>query len=153
MSYSAHVRGGPEHKRYAQLIQHSAEEALHQSNAAPCDVSIALVDEPEMRRLNLSYAGEDHATDVLSFESGITDPDSNRLVLGDIVICLPIAQSQAELAEHTLEDELALLTVHGVLHLLGFDHAGVDDQRRMWDRQNAILGELGRSTGGPPEAG
>jgi probable rRNA maturation factor len=153
MSYSAPVRGEPGHKRYFQFIQRAAEAALSQSNAAPCEVSVALVDEPEMRQLNLKYAGEDHATDVLSFESGAEDPADNRLILGDIVICLPIARTQAELAGHALEDELALLAVHGVLHLLGFDHAQVDDRRQMWDRQNAVLRELGHAAGPPPEAG
>lgn len=153
MSYSAHVRGGSEHRRYFQVIQRAAEAALRHSDAAPCAVSVALVDEHEMRQLNLKYAGEDHATDVLSFESGANDPADQRLILGDIVICLPIARTQAEVAEHGLEDELALLTVHGVLHLIGFDHADADDRRQMWDHQDAVLRGLGFAVGAPPEAG
>lgn len=153
MSYAAHVHGGSEHKRYFPLIRHATEAALHQIEAGACDVIIALVDEAEMRELNRRYAGMDEATDVLSFESGASDPANGRLILGDIVICLPIARAQAERAGHALEDELALLTVHGVLHLVGYDHTAPDDRRRMWERQTAVLDALGLAPGSLTEAG
>lgn len=152
MSYAAHIHGGSEHKRYFQTIRRATECALHQTEAGPCDVIIALVEEAEMRELNRRYAGMDEPTDVLSFESGTSDPANGRLILGDVVICLPIAQAQAERADHALEDELALLTVHGVLHLVGYDHATPDDRRRMWERQTAVLRELGHAVGSLPEA-
>jgi probable rRNA maturation factor len=118
---------------------------LQASQAVPSDVTIALVDDDEMRELNRRHAHADMKTDVLSFESGAIDPETARLVLGDIAICLPVAREQADEAGHSLEDELALLTVHGVLHLLGYDHADAEGRRQMWDRQAAVLHELGHT--------
>jgi probable rRNA maturation factor len=118
---------------------------LQASQAVPSDVTIALVDDDKMRELNRRHANIDETTDVLSFESGAIDPETGRLILGDIVICLPVAREQADEAGHSLEDELALLTVHGVLHLLGYDHADAEGRRQMWDRQAAVLHELGHT--------
>ncbi len=126
---------------------------MHQAAAGPSEVTVALVDEAEMRELNKRYAGVNEATDVLSFESGADDPTSGRTILGDIAVCLPIARAQAERAGHDLQAELALLTVHGVLHLLGYDHAEPADRRRMWERQTAVLRELGHVIKDPPEVG
>jgi probable rRNA maturation factor len=153
MSYAAHVLGASRHKRYFPIIQRAAESALRETQAEPGEVSIAVVDEAEMRELNRRYAGADEATDVLSFESGASDPASGLLVHGDIAICLPIAQAQAEGAGHDLEAELALLTVHGVLHLTGYDHAKAEDRRRMWERQAAVLHRLGHTFEMPLEGG
>lgn len=146
-----HVQGGGHDRAYLPILQNAAEAALRQTGAGACEVTVALVDEAEMRQLNKRYAGTDEATDVLSFESGADDPASGLTILGDVAICLPLARSQAERAGHPVQAELALLTVHGVLHLLGFDHAEPADRRRMWERQTAILGELGHVIEGPAE--
>jgi probable rRNA maturation factor len=153
MSCAAHVQGGAQDRQFSDIIQRAAEAAMHQDVAGSCEVNIALVGEAKMRELNKRYAGTDETTDVLSFESGADDPDSGRTILGDIAICLPIARAQAERAGHALEAELALLTVHGVLHLVGYDHAEPADRRRMWERQTAVLHELGHAIESPPEAG
>jgi rRNA maturation RNase YbeY len=153
MIHRVHVHSDKQHKRLFSSIQHAAEAALSETQARACEVSIALVDEDEMRSLNGRYAGISEATDVLSFESGADDPESGRRILGDVAICLPIARAQAERAGHDLEAELALLTVHGVLHLAGYDHAKPADRRRMWEHQTAVLQTLGHAIEAPPESG
>lgn len=89
-------------------------------------VSLALVDEHTSRQLNQKFAGNDYATDVLSFNyfEGESKSPSESDVLGEIVICLAVAQRQALEHDNSLEAELIMLFVHGVLHLLGYDHKG-----------------------------
>lgn len=102
-------------------------------------INIALVDEKTSRQLNNNYAGHDYPTDVLSFNYD----DGEEL--GDIAICLPIAQRQAAEAGNRLEDELVLLCVHGVMHVLGLDHQDKTSQARFAHTQNAIVKMLGRN--------
>lgn len=89
-------------------------------------ISLALVDELTSRQLNQKFAGNDYATDVLSFNyfEGESDIPSKDDVLGEIVICLAVAERQASEHDNSLEAELIMLFVHGVLHLLGYDHKG-----------------------------
>jgi probable rRNA maturation factor len=114
-----------------------------------CAVSVTFVSDRIMRGLNREYRGKDSATDVLSFpqaEPGHLDSafDGRRLQLGDIVISLERARAQAELYGHTFEREVAFLTVHSVLHLLGYDHeTGPEDELRMRRRQRAVMKRLG----------
>ncbi len=88
-------------------------------------LTVSLTDDAELRALNRQYAGEDHATDVLSFEQ--TAP-----LLGDVVISMPTAARQAQAAGHSLLAELFHLAVHGVVHLLGYDHATEEEERVMF---------------------
>ncbi len=90
----------------------------------PSTVAVRLTTDAELRRLNRSYAGEDHATDVLSF-AGSGDH------LGDVAISWPAVVHQAGEHRHSESAELALLGVHGLLHLLGWDHASVRERREM----------------------
>jgi probable rRNA maturation factor len=96
-----------------------------------------------MRRLNRQYAGDDHPTDVLSFSlregEEFIAPDGPA-PLGEVIISYPTALRQAEEAGHPVEDEVAHLLVHGILHLLGYDHAEVGDEERMRAREDALLG-------------
>jgi probable rRNA maturation factor len=149
----AHVQGSRQDRGFFPFVRQAAESTMRQAAAGPCEVNVALVDEERMRQLNGRYAGIDQATDVLSFESGADDPASGRTILGDVAVCLPIALAQAERAGHDLQAELALLTVHGVLHLLGYDHAEPEDRRRMWERQDAVLRDLGHVIEDPSGAG
>jgi probable rRNA maturation factor len=80
---------------------------------------------------------------VLSFPASETDPESGTRYIGDILISIPRAQSQADAAGHPLESEVQLLVVHGVLHLLGHDHADPAEKNRMWKAQSEILDSLG----------
>ena len=104
-----------------------------------CDISIALTTDEDIRQLNHQFRDIDRPTDVLSFESDEIDPISGMRYLGDIVISYPRALQQAEDAGHPVGNELMLLTVHGVLHLLGFDHDSAGAKAAMWKLQSKIL--------------
>jgi probable rRNA maturation factor len=122
------------------LLAQSAKMSL--KNVSPTekvDLSLVLSGDEQLRELNRSYRGIDAVTDVLSFSSGETDPESGRLYLGDILISYPQAVAQAAAGKHTVEAELQLLAVHGVLHLCGFDHVEMQDKNRMWEKQTEVL--------------
>ena len=96
-----------------------------------------------LRDLNRQFAGEDKVTDVLAFGSGTGFPgdDGAAATLGDIAISLPQARRQAAAAGHSEHREIAMLTAHGVLHLLGYDHAEPDEEREMFGITGGILEE------------
>jgi probable rRNA maturation factor len=106
-------------------------------------LTVVLTDKPTMRRMNEEYAGEDRATDVLSFPSGDLDPETRIPYLGDVLIAVPIAQEQADEKGHDIIDELSLLAIHGTLHLLGYDHTDEESRDRMWSLQSTALNALG----------
>lgn len=99
-------------------------------------VAVRIMGDAEMRRLNRTYAGEDHATDVLSF-TGSGDH------LGDLAIAWPAVVRQAKTYRHTQRAELALLCVHGLMHLLGWDHARAAERKEMNRLTLAALDQLG----------
>ena len=111
-----------------------------------CELSIALVDEKIMTVLNKKYRGINQATDVLAFEeeskSGFVEPSGNMLKLGEIVICPQVAKIQAQEAGHSIKKELATLLIHGILHLLGYDHEKKSDEIKMTKKQKKILPSL-----------
>ncbi len=126
----------------ASLLERAARAALaHQ--AAEGDLTIVLTDDARLRELNRAYLGIDAPTDVLSFPAAETDPDTGSKYLGDILISMPRAVEQAQAGGHPVESETQLLVVHGILHLLGFDHARPEEKRRMWAAQAQILQDLG----------
>ena len=113
------------------------------------EVSVAVVDEERMAQLHEQWLDLPGATDVMSFpmdELREGTPEQPALgVLGDVVLCPPVAERQARAAGHSTGDELCLLTVHSLLHLLGHDHAEEDERARMFAAQRALLEEfLGR---------
>ncbi len=128
-----------------QLLVRAAEETLEQQGAlAGSELTILLAGDQELHELNRKYLGIDEPTDVLSFPSGEEiDPDSEAEYLGDIIISVERARHQAEAGGHSLESELQLLIVHGVLHLLGHDHADEDEKAVMWAAQAETLQRLG----------
>ncbi|HEY9276101.1 MAG: hypothetical protein RLY74_353 [Actinomycetota bacterium] len=108
------------------------------------ELSISLVDEQEMSALHMRWLNEAGPTDVLSFPMDELKPNSSADgpgLLGDIVLCPDYANKQAKGAGHSLEEELEVLTVHGVLHLLGFDHRENEEKIAMFSRQEEILRE------------
>ncbi|MGI6148243.1 MAG: rRNA maturation RNase YbeY [Firmicutes bacterium] len=111
------------------------------------EVSLTFVDDEQIRELNRSYRGKDAATDVLSFpqddSDGFTSIPGMPRVLGDIVISLPRAQEQAETFGHSLAREVVYLAVHGLLHLLGYDHETEEERIQMRAREEAVLNALG----------
>ncbi len=115
------------------------------------EVSVSFVDDETIHKLNVEHRNVDRPTDVLSFPLGENGKyDLNRetgaFLLGDIVISLETACRQAELYEHSLEREVGFLTVHSMLHLLGYDHEKSSlEERIMREKEEAILGNLGIS--------
>ena len=133
------------------LLQHAAREVMdYIGGDTDVDITIILTDDAQIHELNKQYRGIDAPTDVLSFPSGDTDPDSNRLYLGDVVISYPRAQAQAEAGGHPVEAELQLLVVHGVLHLSGYDHVEEQGKSGMRAAQAEILVLLGCEIASPP---
>ena len=126
----------------AALVEKAAQAALDQQMAEAGDLTVVLTGDAELQSLNLEYLGIDAPTDVLSFPADFIDPDTDRRYYGDILISIARAQAQAQAANHAVQDEILLLTVHGVLHLLGHDHAEEAEKQRMWAAQDEILGGL-----------
>lgn len=126
----------------AEILERAAQMTLEQQ-AVEGDLSVLLTDDAQLQEMNRTYLGVDEPTDVLAFPAAETDPDSGRLYLGDVVISVPRAALQAGAAGHSLEAELQLLVVHGLLHLLGHDHSQGPEKARMWAAQGAVLERLG----------
>ena len=107
------------------------------------DMAVVITDNESIQALNRDFRGLDEPTDVLAFGEEKPGPfvlaPGEPMYLGDVVISLERAEAQALEQAASTKDELQLLLVHGILHLLGYDHATDDGQRQMWDRQDAIL--------------
>jgi probable rRNA maturation factor len=106
------------------------------------ELSISLVDEDEMSALHLRWMDEPGATDVLSFPMDEIKPHSSDQgpgMVGDVVLCPDYAARQAAEAGHGLQEELELLTVHGILHLLGYDHREDEEREMMFNLQGELL--------------
>ena len=117
------------------------------------ELSVLLVDEPAMTELHVRWMGEEGPTDVLAFpmdelrlpqpgthgDHSQPDPDATEALLGDVVICPQVARVQAKQAGHSVEAEISLLCTHGILHLLGFDHAEPDEKATMFGLQDKLL--------------
>ena len=119
-----------------------ALDAMHVSPDA--ELAIVLVDEGAMEQLHVQWMDEPGPTDVLSFPMDELRPGTEENptppgLLGDIVLCPQVAETQAAAAKHSTMDELQLLTCHGVLHLLGYDHAEPDEEKEMFGIQRDIL--------------
>jgi len=106
-----------------------------------CEVAIVLTDDSEMRALNRTWRNKDVPTNVLSFPAGDTPHETG--VLGDIVIAYETARAEADQTGIALPDHVSHLVVHGVLHLLGFDHLDHEEAGRMEDLEKKALASLG----------
>lgn len=113
------------------------------------EISVTIVDDEAIHKLNLKHRGIDRSTDVLSFPLGAdgiydVNQDTGAFLLGDIVISIEHAIKQADLYGHSLDREIAFLTVHSMLHLLGYDHEpGGLELVRMREKEEAVLTQLG----------
>ena len=126
------------------VIERAAQHTLYHAGAdAQAEATIVLSDDAQLHALNHQFLGIDAPTDVLSFPGGETDPDSDALYLGDVIISISRAQAQAAAGGYPLLDELQLLVVHGMLHLLGHDHGDEEEKAKMWPIQAQILVSLG----------
>ena len=128
------------------LVQ-AIRAALEAEERAAAEVTLVVTDDDAVAALNQRYRDIEGPTDVLSFgaqeptEGFVAAPGADQY-LGDIIIALPFTRCQASNLGHALESELRLLAVHGVLHLLGYDHAAPAQEKAMWARQEAILASL-----------
>lgn len=134
------------------LIRRCCQAVLtHEDFGESAEVSVSFVSNDEIKKLNKIYRQKDAVTDVLSFplgENGVYDKnnDTGALMLGDIVISLDTAVKQAQMYGHSLEREIGFLTVHSMLHLLGYDHeTSTLEERIMREKEEQILDNIGIS--------
>ncbi len=132
----------PELRRIARAVL-AAEDV-----AADVGLEVALADSATVRELNRLYRGRDEPTDVLSFaarevEVAFVDGPDEASTLGEVVVCLPVAEAQAAEAGRAVPGEIAHLLVHGILHVLAYDHQAATDSAKMKAREDALLASLG----------
>ena len=144
------------------ILTQAVDAALaYESIDTPTEIGLTVVSEEEIQNINKEYRDIDKVTDVLSFPlldyeeelpservamakmDGEIDPENGEVMLGDIVICLKRAEEQAVEYGHSLEREMAFLSVHSVLHLLGYDHEDPEEEKVMFDKQRKILESIG----------
>ncbi len=141
-------------RKYA--IKRVLEIALHElGQPSDClEMSLSVVTPEEIKQLNCEYRNVDAVTDVLSFPTADVNrqvivpsefsvdsinPQTQRFNLGDVIICLQRARDQAEEYGHNLKREMCFLALHGLLHLLGYDHVEINDEKQMTELQERIL--------------
>jgi len=123
------------------LLEEIGEFILRlEGRSLDCEVSVILVDNSYIQDLNLTYRGLDAPTDVLSFnlQDDVTDFEADS-ILGDVVVSLEKAAEQAAAYRHSLKREVAFLTLHGILHLLGYDHETPEEEREMNEKAELVL--------------
>ncbi len=132
------------------LVRKCCQAVLAEENfSEPAEVSVLFVDNDKIHQLNKLYREKDKPTDVLSFplgENGIYDinNETGACLLGDVVISIETALKQAKIYDHSLEREIGFLTVHSMLHLLGYDHETTPlEAAKMHEKEEIILEELG----------
>ena len=152
---SVEVMNETDHLVQEESLVHVARHVLDALGVSPlAELAITLVDVPHMTELHVKWMGEPGPTDVLSFPMDELDlrgsrgaghaheerpDDSAPMMLGDVVLCPEVAERQAREAGHSFEDELHLLTTHGILHLVGFDHAEPEEHAEMFGLQGELL--------------
>lgn len=137
-------------ERYTEMIQNLLEVAAKREKVAEAEMSITFVTNERIQELNATYRGKNQPTDVISFamedmgegEDELVAADMPRM-LGDIVISIPRTKEQADEYGHSFMRELGFLSVHGFLHLLGYDHMNEADEKIMFGKQKEILDEFG----------
>lgn len=127
-----------------QLLIDTAQAVLDELNNGPeVDLCISIEDDSTLADLNYKYLGVANPTDVLSFELNEHNPETGRQYLGDIIISYERVLDQSRNAGHSVEAELRLMVIHGILHLLGYDHSNLTQKAEMWRQQNKLLNQLG----------
>ena len=134
---------------FEKLVEDCTRAALAEEDIEDdAEVSVTLVDNARIREMNSEFREIDKETDVLSFplgdENGFeVDPDTDAILLGDIVISLEKANAQAEEYGHSFKREVAFLVTHSLFHLLGYDHMTEDEEKEMFEKQEKVLQQLG----------
>lgn len=147
MSFEIDVQNEANFPVEAHHLQHAAKTVLMQHDvAADSALTVVITTNEAVQALNLQHRKIDAPTDVLSFPADPLPPElaeDEAPYLGDLVIAFPYAKAQAEREKHVLMDSLALLVVHGTLHLLGYDHDTPEKRAEMWAEQAKALKALG----------
>jgi probable rRNA maturation factor len=124
----------------ADQVRALLEHSLVQLKLSPeCEVNLVFVDENEMTELHIKWMDEPGPTDVLSFPMDMPENPGDAVTLGDIVIAPTVAATQAATAGHSAEHEIFILAAHGLLHILGYDHANKEDEKVMFDLQEDLV--------------
>lgn len=130
------------HNNAAALIKKAAVLALDAEKKDNCVVSVMLTDDEGIRELNREFRNIDAATDVLSFPMGDVEPETGKTLLGDMMINIKRCEQQGEEFGHGFEREIMYLTVHSILHLLGYDHVDEGPEKAlMRKREKEIMGD------------
>lgn len=145
------VRADRAYRRYIEprRLKEAAQNSLtHENVSGRVELTIVITGDDQIQALNRQYRGVDSPTDVLAFGQATAEAQFAAIpgapaYLGDVIISYPRADMQARSGGHSAMDELLLLVVHGVLHLLGHDHAARGQKRKMWASQENVLRELG----------
>ena len=136
-----------EFERFVEVdnLRRIAAGVLTAESVLSAELGVLVTDDEAVRRLNREYAGEDAATDVLAFSlregEEFVSPDG-VVRLGEVIISYPTASRQAAVAGRLEDEEIAHLLVHGILHLLGYDHAEAEEERVMRERERELLASL-----------
>jgi probable rRNA maturation factor len=142
-------QGKPEYAVDAARLQTAVKTVLSQHDVHPdSSLTIVISNNDFVRSLNLQYRGIDSHTDILSFPADAppVEIEGEPPYLGDLIIAYPYASDQATRESHSVSDSLALLVIHGTLHLLGYDHDSSENKAEMWAAQEAALHTLGIAT-------
>ena len=138
-------------EKWEKIVQKAVRTSLdYEEFESECEINISIVTNNEIQKLNKEFRNIDKETDVLSFpqltfeEGEIADINENdEIILGDIVISIDKAKQQSEEYGHTLQREIAFLTVHSMLHLMGYDHMKEQEEKEMIEKQKEILQKAG----------
>lgn len=121
------------------FIYRIADFALRELGLVKKEITISIDKNKKIKELNKLYRGIDDATDVLSFAFNEIDPETGNEYLGDVIISFPKVVSQARMKDHSVREELALLIIHGILHLSGYDHDSKEKEKQMFALQEKLL--------------
>lgn len=142
-----HVEAPAGSGHHADDVRRASEATLQHQAQTEGELTVLLASDERLRQLNHTFRGDDSSTDVLSFPSEAENPETGLPYLGDVAISMEAVARQAQAAGHSPREELLLLTVHGVLHLLGHDHEQPMEGARMESAQREILSQLGETAG------
>lgn len=124
-------------------MQRVVDAAIAADGLGPSALTVLLVDDAESARLHHLHFNSPDSTDVMTFPDGSVDPETGRTHLGDLAVCVDVAERAARERGHSTSDELTLYVLHGVLHLLGYDDVDPEDQAAMWAEQRRLLATVG----------